>query len=303
MSQLSKVLLALAAFWIVEGSCTRAQEPTVRKKAASSATDVRPVRVDIVSLQVSKLPRNQFGQGIKPGTNETVAFWLANSGTALDLTIKLDRPIGRFDEQASKVMRFEDEKGRDLTRTTDGEEINPLFPDNKPIIVKPGKKQDEAEVILRGYGTPTPGATKLRIQADLVFVGGTGERTAEGKDLDPKPGTKATIGPLSLSFMDPTHAQAEAPRLSRLSRARVDAGSMIVAFRYEPPETPIKSVVCLNAEGRTVATLAGGLFWGEQGGTMTFNMPKMDRIQMRVTYYERTDVITVPLRLETGIGF
>ena len=53
-----------------------------RKEETADATTIRPVRVDVLSLQVSKLPRNQFGQGIKPGTNENVAFWLAASSRA-----------------------------------------------------------------------------------------------------------------------------------------------------------------------------------------------------------------------------
>ena len=105
---------------------------------------------------MTKLPRNQFGKGIKLGTNETVAFWLANSGTAVDLRLKLDRPIARWDEHASRLIGFADDKGGDLTRPPDGEKVNQFFDDNKPILVRIGPKSDEAEVILRDTA-PRPG--------------------------------------------------------------------------------------------------------------------------------------------------
>lgn len=266
-----------------------------------TGTTVRPKQVEIVALQVTKLPRNQFGQGIKPGTNETVAFWLANSGTALDLRIKMDRPITQFDENASRLIRFADDKDGDLTRTTDGKEINAFFPDNKPIIVKLGPKPDEAEVILRAYGTPVPGASKLQVHADLVLVAGSEERTAEAKDLEPKPGSEATVGPLHLTFKEPRKGRS--PRNPLSSSDRGGATSMNVEFQYERSEKSIKSLTCLNAKGEPVVTLEGTSFAGPSGGATIFGIPRMARLHMRVVYFEKTDHITVPIRLETGVGF
>jgi hypothetical protein len=80
-------------------------------------------------------------------------------------------------------------------------------------------------------------------------------------------------------------------------------GWMPVAFDYERLERPIKSVGCLNAEGDEVATLSGSSFTGQHGGTYYFHMPKSTRIGLRVVYFGKTDTITVPLRLETGVGF
>ncbi|MFI5460751.1 MAG: hypothetical protein ACHRXM_35510 [Isosphaerales bacterium] len=78
---------------------------------------------------------------------------------------------------------------------------------------------------------------------------------------------------------------------------------MQVAFDYEQSARPIKIVACLNPKGEEVATLEGGTFAGEQGGTVMFNVPKMTRIGVRVVYFEKSEAITVPLRLETGVGF
>jgi hypothetical protein len=208
----------------------------------------------VLSLRVSKLSRDQFGNGIKPGANEIVAFWLANSGTGVDLRIKLDRPIARFDEPASRVIRFDDDKGNDLMRPPGGPLVDTFFPANKPIVVKPGPGADEAEVILRGYGTPAPGATKVRIHAALVFLAGSGERIAERKGLEPTPGTGATIGPLRLRFKDPQEARL----LGRpLPPPGGGPGRRPIAFDYERPDRSIQSVACLNPEGEQVAVMEG----------------------------------------------
>jgi hypothetical protein len=301
MRHASSVLLTIVVSLGIGVGCLRAQTPKASKKAAAPGTTVRPKQVEIVALQVTKLPRNQFGQGIKPGTNETVTFWLANSGTALDLRIKMDRPIAQFDEKASRLIRFADDRDGDLTRPPDGEEINSFFPDNKPIIVKLGPKPDEAEVILRGFRTPAPGATKFQVHADLVFVAGSGERTAEARDLDPRPRSRATIGPLGLTFKEP--GQAGGPRNPLYSSDRGGAPSMNVEFQYERSEKSIKSLTCLNAKGEPVVTLEGTSFAGPTGGATMFGIPRMDRLHMRVVYFEKTDNITVPIRLETGVGF
>ena len=272
-----------------------------QQQGRGAGTTVRPKQVDIVALQVTKLPRNEFGQGIKPGTNETVAFWLANSGTAIDLRLKMDRPIARFDETASRLIRFADDKDNDLTRPPDGKEINSFFPDNKPIIVKLGPKPDEAEVILRAYRTPAQGASKLLVHADLVLVAGSEEQTAEAKDLEPKPGSKVTVGPLQLTFKEPR--KGGGPINPLFSSGRSGTPSMHFEFDYQRPERSIKTLMCLNAKGEPVVTMEGSSFTGPRGGTMILGLPKMDRIHMRVVYFEKSDTITVPIRLETGVGF
>jgi hypothetical protein len=297
----SRVLLTLVASSGIGVGWLLAQTPKASTKAAAPATTVRPIQVEIVALQVTKLPRNDFGQGIKPDTNETVAFWLANSGTAVDLRLKMDRPIAQFDEKASRLIRFADDKRSDLTTPPEGKEINSFFPDNKPIIVKPGPKPDEAEVILRAYGTPAPGASKLQVHADLVFLAGSGERTAEAKDLEPKPGSKATVGPLHLTFKEPR--KGAGPLNPSFSSDRGGTPSMHVEFEYQRSEKSIKRLTCLNAKGEPVATMEGTLFTGPSGGMVLFVMPRMDRIHMRVDYFEKSDNITVPIRLETGVGF
>jgi hypothetical protein len=300
MRRATRAACALAVSCLAWCGDLSAQEPKAGKAdRAADARAVRPVRLDVLSLQVSKLPRDQFGHGIKPGTKENVAFWLANTGTVVDLRIKLDRPVARFDETASRLVRFADDRDGDLARLPDGQEIDTFFPDNKPIVVKPGPLPDEAEIILRAPGTPKPGSTRINVQADLVFLAGSDERTAEARDVDPAPGNRATIGPLRLQFEDPKDLPAAAGRLQRLGGGQ---GEM-VAFEYEPVEKPIKSLVCLGPDGEPITTLDSGNFQGNRGGSVWFNVPRAKGLHLRVAYFEKSGEITVPVRVETGVGF
>jgi hypothetical protein len=291
----------------------RAQAPEAEEGTDSTAKVVRPIQVEVLSLQVSKLRRDELGAGIKPVTGEKVLSWLSNSGTAVDLRLKVDRPITQFEAHLSRLVRFADDKGRDLTRTPGRWPVNTFFDANKPIIVKPGPELDEAEVILRGYGTPAPGATKLQVHADLVFLSASDadERVVERKGLEPTPEATAMLGPLRIRFRDPQQVPLPAPvppRFPRLARPPMPAaggvpGGRRVAFACERSEKRIKSLACLDPEGRQIAALEGESFDRARGGTIVFPIPEIPRITLRVVYYEKSETITVPIRLETGVGF
>ncbi len=296
--------LGLVAALFLIGGCGEqpvpAQVPKVEPNATPPKGTVRPVQVDLLSLQVTKLPRDQFGNGVKPGTGETVGFWLAKSGTVVDLRVKLDRPVARFDETASRLLRFADDKGGDLTRQPVGKKIDPFFEDNKPIRLKLDPKQDAGEVLLLGYGTPTPGATRLLIDADLVFLVGADERRVERKGVEPKPGTKVEVGPLRLTFKDP---KAGGFPFGTTPGGGNDRDEMPVALAYEGSDKLIKAVELLDPDGKVATTTTGDWFGAKRGGTVSMGSPKMSRVGVRVIYYDKSESITVPLRIDTGVGF
>jgi hypothetical protein len=293
----------IAAIFLI-GGCGEQAVPAQVLKVEPNATPpkgaVRPAQVELISLQVTKLPRDQFGNGVKPGTGETVAFWLAKSGTVVDLRVKLDRPVARFDEAASRLLRFADDKGGNLTRQPEGKKIDPFFEDNKPIRLKLDPKSDAGEVLLLGYGTPTPGATRLLIDADLVFLVGSGERTAERKGVEPKPGTKVEVGPLRMTFKDPKGGGFP---LGTTPGGGNDRDEMPLWLTYEGSDKLLKAVEWLDPDGKVATTTTGDWFGASRGGAVSLGIPKMSRVGIRVVYYEKSEAITVPLRLDTGVGF
>ena len=93
-------------------------------------------------------------------------------------------------------------------------------------------------------------------------------------------------------------------RLGRRPSALVDEpGKTRIVFDYERFRRPIKSLVCLDPAGESLANLDGGSLDRVRGGTVHFNIPEIPRITLRVVYFEKFETITVPIRLETGVGF
>ncbi len=190
--------------------------------------------------------------------------------------------------------------GGDLTLQPEGKKIDPFFEDNKPIRVKLDPKHDGGEVLLLGYGTPKTGATRLLIDADLVFLVGSGERTAERKGVEPKPGTKVEVGPLRMTFKDP---KAGGFPFGPTTGGGNDQDEMLVALAYEGSDKLIKAIEWLDPDGKVATTTTGHFFDGREGGTVSLGIPKMSRVGIRVVYYETSEAITVPLRIDTGVGF
>jgi hypothetical protein len=92
--------------------------------------------------------------------------------------------------------------------------------------------------------------------------------------------------------------------LGRRLPAPVDEpGKMRVALGYERFERPIKSLACLDPQGELLATIDGRFIDHVRGGTWLLTIPEMPRITLRVVYFEKSELITVPIRLETGVGF
>jgi hypothetical protein len=299
MCHLAKAVAACALICPIVNHQASAQNPGARSKAPAPTATVRPAQVDILSFQVSKYPRDEFGNGIRSDAQDTIAFWLANSGTAVNIALKLDRPFAGFDERASRLLQFKDDKGTDLTLPPDGKKINTFFSANKPILVEPGTDPTTAQIILRAYGTPAPGTDKLKIDADLVFLSGSGEQTAEQKNLELRPGTKIEIGPLRFQFEDPKQNQPD------IGQPFPDLGgtdAMLVRLTYDRPLKLIKSVEWLDPDGKVIRS-NGDSFRGDQRTSLTFGLPEEKRLGLRVVYYDKTEKITVPLRLEIGLGF
>lgn len=92
-----------------------------------------------------------------------------------------------------------------------------------------------------------------------------------------------------------------ARRLQRLGGGGGAPGQS-VAFDYERLDRPVKSLVCLGPDGEPIQTLNSSNFQGP-GGSVWFTVPQAKTLHLRVVYFEKSAEITVPVRVETGVGF
>ena len=274
---------------------------------------LEPAEVRVFSLQVSDLKRDTFGNGKKPATGDSVAFWLANTGTVVAGRFETDDPVSRFDEEASRLITFSDDRGTDLTLPPDGEEINTFFDNNKPIAVRLGPGSGEGEFVIRGYRVPAADATALKGMAELAFMRLSGRKTAELGEVSLEADTTIEVGPLRLRFVDPERAWSS-PRRSGIltpgpdspvgddaNRPATPTAETHVAFQTESSRVAIESMEWLDGDGNVLETFKGDNFDTDR---MTFfrERPAAERVTVRVIYYESAEPVILPLRFETGLG-
>ena len=253
--------------------------------------------LQIRSLQISKLPRDTFGHGKPPFGNSFVDSWVVGSGTGLYGTFRLELS-GRlvYQEELSSIGKFVDDRDRDLTASPDGEEINSFFPLNKQLQVQVSSDQDKVLFTLRGYRTPTPGATRLAAEADPVFLSFSEEKsqTVEVKFAS---GEEITAGPVQFKI----YKAAELPTL-RERRTRNEFGKPNEwGIRMAAREKPLKRIELLDKDGNVVKRSTGTAF---QGRSFTWYVESLDAepASVRVTWYEAWELVTVPLNILTPLG-
>lgn len=283
--------------------CACSMSAGCAEQPPEAAPDIQPVtvapeQVEILSVQVSKLERDQFGHGKMPGTKRRATFWLANSGTALYGRFRVDRTLLRCDEKASRLAAFSDKAGRDLTAAPEGQEINPSFSGNKPLEVELSSDPHEGRFIVRGYRTPTPGATELRMEADLVCTAGSDRRTAVQKDVSLKPGASATAGPVRLSVISADELPGEFKRRIVEHSSRPFDRALV----FQPTAIPIETVEFVAPTGKVVQTVSGRGIPDDHPLHVVLRVPETSRVDVRVTYYEDAETIRIPLQASVRLG-
>jgi hypothetical protein len=283
-SAISRVLLAV--FCAVSAGTGCADEP-----AATKPRRLAPAEVRVFSLQVTDVERDQFGNGKRPSSHDHIAFWLANSGTAIAGRFHSRDDVARFDEEASRLRVFRDDKGTDLTQPPNDEKIDTFFHANKPIVIAAGQRAGEGEFLVRGYRVPAEGATALHVEADLAFMLLKGRKTAEAA-ADLEMGSETEVGPVQFKVVNPD-------QFPDATDPPAPTAATHFAFTFEPPGTAVESVEWLGKNG---AVLFG---WNRPWtGHFTYLHERTTPLpqRVRVTYFESAERAILPLKFDTRLG-
>lgn len=138
-----------------------------------------------------------IGAGFKDGEDTEQQPFNTERGTAVAVLVKL--PSGgliAFDEAASKLATFADDKGGSLLNKKDsfGEGFAAW-----PRVSKDGKA---AIVEVSGKGLPGKGSRELRVSGSLGFKTGTQKNTVSQKGVALKKGTKLDAGPVAITIKE-----------------------------------------------------------------------------------------------------
>jgi hypothetical protein len=261
---------------------------------------VEPQKLELLSIQVSKLPRNTFGSAKLPWGDNNARSFVAASGTGIYGVFELDREGDlKYLEKLSSLKKFTDDSGKDLTENPGEKDINEFFDANKSLSVRLSQDHSRAVFTVRGYSTPTSGAKSLKADARVAFLSLSQEKSETQKIDGLKAGQSLKVGPVAFKIRKA--GKTALFRFGRTVNPSFGNKKREWALQMQPRQKPVKKIDLLDASGEVVKTLTGMVF---DGKSHTYYLEKLDfqPKSLRVTWYEKWELITVPLKIETPLG-
>jgi hypothetical protein len=299
--------LALIVGPLLGPGVTSAQQPKAKMKrkhaAKARAAAVGKPTCELLSVQVLKNPppvAERGGDGTGPITTRFVSLGLSGTHLILMATLPGRHAIG-VDPSATRLTRFTDDRGTDLTqfggrRLGDQSAASlrpmPMFGDDDPSRLYLNVDSER---------TPAPGASRITLKADVVVLCAGGEKTVEQAKV-PLKGGKITVGPVPMS-VDPDPVDfGSAPA----GDAPAGATSR-VTLSADRPLDQIKGIAFIGPDGEAIDARLLGEGRGELLGKARYSRSyglarKVAAATLRITYYEATPVVS-STGMATGVGF
>ncbi len=304
---------AAAALMMIFPHGSPAQTPSAAKSkavsASASAKAGSATGPEVVGLQIIKPePPARAEDGDASSGMMMMSTMGAREGTTVHLSLsRPDKLLIGFDEKASKIAAATDDRSTDLARARSAPSGNtgrfhfggaggggPFS-----ATIQPDGHRATVEVHLPQ--TPARGATKVRLKGQLAFQCGAGEKTVEQKNLSIKDG-KITVGPVPMTFgqeddgFTPPNFGGEAKPSTSLS------------LHHARPLNSIKTLAFLGPDGKTLPSHRTGQmssgFGDQQRFTTIYQVEgKVDRVSVKITYFDKVETLTMPLDIEVGVGF
>lgn len=278
---MSQVLIVLSAVCLSSPATT----------AENSPTDSSTKKVQLLSLRVGKaMPKDA-----KPATTS------GPEGTELQILVSdPQKQIIGFDDDASRLLRFDDDQGTRLLKSDD--EDTRGFPVFSPATIS--SDRHHCAIFVHSHKTPAPGVVKIFLKGNLVLRCAHGEKSIEQKNISLKKGGIIHLGNQQIN-------------ISKKAATAINFGfgfgdakppQMSVTFNSPSPLDIIKKVEFFSSNGKAIKHQNTGDESMSFGGITCYSLnfgleQKADAVTIKVTYYEKVEEVTVPVVLETGVGF
>ena len=255
----------------------------VKKKLANVPTTRTPSKKDglrVVGLSVA-LPDPNNKAGMSLAGNLSV-------GTKIHFTlVRKDRVIVRIDKKAGKLTVFADDKGKSLIRKKKwGRGDFGSFP-------KISKDGHRLKFSVTTEKTPTPKARNIRVKGHVVVQCGSNEKTGSQKNVALTKGTAVSIGPLVGKITNAGKPEWGGGD----SKFQVSIESTADAFAR------VKVLKAIGADGKPIECRPSG--WSQGGASRTQNYglkKKVAKATIRLTYFDKTEMLRVPIDHTLGVG-
>lgn len=212
------------------------------------------------------------------------------SGLELEVGVQVaGKPLLSVDLEQSKLIRFVDDKGTDLSKGAPKRffgwvSMNSSFRD---------EATDSCLLQIKTETLPDDGAGMLELTAEIALKSASGSETKEEK-VALEEGAKITCAPIPLEIRGVEAVEFGDSKFS-------------VQLASDQSLDAIKELEFLGADGKPmkVESMGSGSFGfgGKKTYTKSVGLPsRPDEVTVRITSYAKTEVVTVPLELSIGMG-
>lgn len=279
--RITKTVAAIVATIVAAGAVVTLSVAAAPKKAGGG-TEVTVVGIAVGKPNVSDTYADLMGLTLRPGT--AVYFRI----------IRKDKVLIFVDETASKLASFTDDKGTVLAKPGSVDRLKNWWLGAFSEISEDGHVYHFS--IVSDTKTPAPGARTLQAKAVIVLFCGSDEKTEKQKDVALKVNTKITVGPIQMT-------------ISKIwQEERGDEKLTAVTLESDKRFYPIRKLEFLGPDGKAIETLNLGEGSTSMGGKLTYDRTfglksQVDKVTVRITYFAKTEKLTVPVDVNVGVGF
>ena len=249
---------------------------------AANAQAAKNVSVEVRGMQVIGLPYGEGFQGLQP----------LNSQPGTKLAVLVQKPDGgiiEFDDDASELKSFADDKGTKLHVEKEGFGQSSGF----GMFANVSEDGKACMISIEGDNVPAQGAASLKASGTLALKCASEQKTTTNKNVALKVGAKVNAGAIPLE-------------ISAVGKPQWGEG-FAVTFKANQDCSGIAEVRFLDAAGNEIESSLGMTSTSSFGGQMTvekqYTLKKqVDAATIEFTTWVDMQTVKVPFQIETGLG-
>lgn len=279
--------------------------------------------VEVLSVSVSKLARDAFGNPANPFTS----FNLCETDPGTLVLAKITpRGLSPWELQPDRcrVVSFTDDVDTDLSTNATPKSEDHFFPRNRPLDLLTARDQGRFfGVRIRSSRVPAPTASRLTADVALVFRTGNEERTEQRTDVLLQTNEVVSFGPLKVKFLEsslarnpfaPTNTLAS-PKQTRYWLAAFlpqdDVGVASVTFFSAKSDEPILVARNITADGTATSSHPGVTERRPKSSNEEdpfancvghgFTPPEDGKVTIKLRYYDAKSLVEKRCVISTGL--
>ena len=238
--------------------------------------------VSELSAQESKPSIKVYGLDVgKPLPREiTESYQLNRRGTGLTFVVTVpEKAILGVVENKSELLSFTDDQKTDLKGNIAQRPWLRFYAGARTL-------SEHCQFGIEVSNAPAAGATKLFVKAKLAVQIGSGEKIGEAKDFELKKDAKTQVGTFNIT-----------------KPASMPDNVVEVSFN----EFSYKKVAFFDTDGNEIKCRNSGTGSGPPSEAYRHKIylmleRKVEKVTVRLTYYEKVEILIVPLDQEVGLG-